>query len=162
MADLIDEFGGREDRDQVLEYLMKYVEEPRSELYPAQEIWGRISRIHSENHDLYAALHALTQVSRQPGISVDELSNTANEINKMFRENDTSDLDPALKATIVKDVADVMEQQVDDLNGDGCSRLAWLYLNIRDGHEARRVANLGLQRDPDNHHCQRLIERLDR
>ena len=162
MADLIDEFGGRDDREQVLEYLMKYVEEPGSELYPAQEIWGRISRIHSESHDLYAALHALTQVSRQPGISVDELSNAANEINKMFRENDTSDLDPALKATIVKDVADVMEQRVDNLNGDGCSRLAWLYLNIRDGHEARRVANLGLQRDPDNHHCQRLIERLDR
>ena len=93
---------------------------------------------------------------------MDELSNTANEINKMFRENDTSDLDPALKATIVKDVADVMEEQVDDLNGDGCSRLAWLYLNIRDEHEARRVANLGLQREPDNQHCQRLIERLDR
>ena len=162
MAELIEEFGVISERGQVLECLMKYVEEPNSSIYSPQEIWRRISRLQSSNNDLYAALHALTQVTRQHGVSVEELSNTANEINRLFRENDTSDLDPALKATIVNDVADVMEEQVDDLNGDGCSRLAWLYLNIRDEHEARRVANLGLSREPDNLHCQRLIERLDR
>ena len=161
MADLIYEFGGRDERDQMLECLMKYVEDPISESYAAQDIWRRISRIHSENHNLYEALHALAQVSRQPGISVGELSNTANDINRMFRENNTADLDQALKATLVKDVADVMEKQLSDLNADDCSRLAWLYLNIRNEDEARRVANLGLQHEHDNNHCQRLIERLD-
>ena len=161
MADLIHEFGGEGEREQVLECLMKYVEDPRSESYSAQEIWRRIARIHSDNHNLYEALHALAQVSRQPGISVGELSNTANDINRMFRENNTSDLNPALKATLVTDVADVMEEHAGDLNADDCSRLAWLYLNTRNEHEARRVANLGLQREHDNSHCQRLIDRLD-
>ena len=71
----------------------------------------------------------------------------------MFREHDTSDLDPALKATLVKDVADVMEGRLSELNADGCSRLAWLYLNIRNEREARRVANIGLRREHDNYHC---------
>ena len=161
MADLIQEFGELDHQEQVLECLMKYVENPGSESYSPQQIWQRISRIHSDNHDLYEALHALAQVSRQPGITVNELSNTANEINRMFRENDTSDLDPALKATLVKDVADVLEGSLSELNADGCSRLAWLYLNIRNERDARRVANVGLRRENDNSHCQRLIDRLD-
>ena len=161
MADLIYEFGDRDERDQVLECLMKYVEDPSSELYSSQEIWQRISRIHSDNNNLYEALHALAQVSRQPGISVEELSNTANDINRMFREHYTADLDQALKTTLVKDVVNVMEKQSSKLNADDFSRLAWLYLNIRNEDEARRVANLGLQQEHDNNHCQRLIERLD-
>ena len=161
MADLIQEFGYLDRQEQVLECLMKYVENPGSESYSAQHIWRRISRIHSESHNLYEALHALAQVSRQPGITVNELSNTAHDINLMFRENDTSDLDPALKATLVKDVADVLEGKLGELNADGCSRLAWLYLNIRNPRDARRVATLGLRREDDNYHCQRLIDRLD-
>ena len=81
MSDLINEFGSSGQEDLVLDYLMKYVEDPRSDLYPPQEIWRRISRTYAQCGNLYEALHALAQVSRQPSLMISELSNTAHEIN---------------------------------------------------------------------------------
>ena len=81
MAELLDEFGEESDQTKVLEKLMKYVENPNSPSYPASAIWKRIAAIHERHGDLYEALDALAHVTRQPGTSVDDLSDTANRIN---------------------------------------------------------------------------------
>jgi len=41
-----------------------------------------------------------------------------------------------------------------------CSRLAWLYLNIRNRERALDIAEKELSRDWDNPYCQNLVERL--
>ena len=162
MAELLEEFGEPNDRDEILNNLMKYVENPNSQTYPAADIWRRIAVIHEGREDLYKALDALAQVTRQPGTSVDELSDTASRINSMLRERDKSDLDRYLKDTLIQDVAKEMETHLDSLSADDCSKLAWLYMNIGDEYSARGVAEQGLEREHDNQHCQKLIERLDR
>ena len=160
MSELLEEFGDKGDRERIRDCLMKYVETPNSQMYPVSDVWRRIAKLYEEDEDLYLALHALVQAGRQPETPVEELSNTANQINTMLREKDKSDLDRDLKTTLIKDVVNAMEDRIDSLEADDCSRLAWLYMNIGDEYNALRIANLGLEREYDNQHCERLIERL--
>jgi hypothetical protein len=53
-----------------------------------------------------------------------------------------------------------MERHIDELTATDCSRLAWLYLNIRREDRAREIAKIGLDRDPNNEHCMNLVRRL--
>ena len=91
MAKLIDEFGGTDVRSQMMQYLMKYVENPNSASYPVAQIWRWISDIQLACRDLFAALDALAHVARQPGTPIGELSDTVNQINTLLRLNDTSE-----------------------------------------------------------------------
>ena len=160
MADLVDEFGGAEREGEVVQYLMNYVENPDSPSYPATDVWRRIAFIHSRGNNLYEALDALAHICRQPNITTDELSDTVREINQFFRFNDTADLTRNLRQILLQDVVDAMERRVDILNGDDCSRLAWLYMNLGEVSAAQKTAELGLSRDPDNQHCFGLLERF--
>ena len=162
MAELLDEFGEPDDQARVLESLMKYVEKPNSQSYPASDVWKRIAAIHEGRGNLYEALDALAQTTRQPGTTVDDLSDTAIRINSMLRARDKSDLDRHLKDTLIQDVVNEMESHLDSLNADDCSKLAWLYMNTGDEYNARRVAEQGLAREHDNQHCQKLLDRLER
>ena len=162
MAELIDEFGEGDVQNQMIQYLMRYAENPGSVSYPPSQIWRRISDLQLACGNLFAALDALAHVARQPETPIEELSYTANQVNNLLRLNDTSDLGRDLRQVLLRDVADALEDKRDLMNGDDCSRLAWLYMNLADEHSARRVANLGLDQDPSNYHCQRLLERIDR
>ncbi len=162
MAELLEEFGEPNDQGQILEYLMKYVENPNSQSYPASQVWRRIAMIHEAFGGLNEALDALVQVTRQPDASVDELSDIANQINGLLRKNAINpSWDKYVKDALIQDAANEMENNLENLNADDCSRLAWLYMNIGDKYNARRVASLGLDREYDNQHCERLIERLE-
>ena len=162
MAELIDEFGESDKRSQIIGYLMKYVENPDSPSHPASQVWKRIADIHSTRGELFLALDALAHVSRQPGASTEDLSDIANQINNLLRSSDTSVLGRDLREVLLRDVADAMERRIHVLSAGDCSRLAWLYMNLKDDHNARRVANSGLDREHDNYHCQRLLDRIDR
>ena len=162
MAELLDEFGEPDDQARVLESLMKYVEKPNSQSYPASDVWKRIAAIHEGRGNLYEALDALAQTTRQPGTTVDDLSDTAIRINSMLRDRDKSDLGRHLKDTLIQDVVNEMESHLVSLNADDCSKLAWLYMNTGDEYNARRVAEQGLAREHDNQHCQKLLDRLER
>lgn len=53
-----------------------------------------------------------------------------------------------------------MEKLSQQLDATGLSRLAWLFLLEADEEKALEFASLGLRKDPWNHHCQNLVERL--
>ena len=161
-ADLVRESGNDDIRQRELDYLKRYVENSGGDFDRVSGTWTRISEIYESRHDLWGAVDALSQVCGHPEISIQHLSNTANRINTLFRTNDTSDLDRSMREVLVRDVANAMQLRVDQLEGDDCSRLAWLYMNLRDTATAKQVAELGLSRESDNIHCQRLIDRISR
>ena len=55
LADLTEEFGGAANRPQVLNYLMKYLENPDSSSHPASDTWRRVADIHESRGDIYHA-----------------------------------------------------------------------------------------------------------
>jgi len=56
--------------------------------------------------------------------------------------------------------AKLMEENFDCASATDLSRLAWLHLHSGDKRRASEVAEAGLLREPDNIHCQRLVDKL--
>jgi hypothetical protein len=49
-----------------------------------------------------------------------------------------------------------------DADATDLSRLAWLYLHVKQDERALEIAKKGLAIEPDNQYCQGLIARLER
>jgi hypothetical protein len=81
--------------------------------------------------------------------------------NWLNSERDIIDqMDVAERGALFKPLARLMEGHLQIASANDLSRLAWLHLHAGDGRRALDVAEIGLRRDPDNQHCQRLVEKL--
>jgi hypothetical protein len=92
--------------------------------------------------------------------SLYQISNMANWLNGEREIIDNMDV--AERGALFKPLARLMERHLPGATGTDLSRLAWLHLHAGDRLRAFEVADLGLQRDPDNLFCQRLVEKLDK
>ena len=54
-----------------------------------------------------------------------------------------------------------MTRVADQLDANGLSRLAWLFLLEDNKDDARKYANMGCEKEPTNHHCLNLLETLN-
>ena len=64
------------------------------------------------------------------------------------------------RGTLFKPLAALLEENLVEASATDLSRLSWLYLHCGDDSRALDVANLGLKREPENIHCQRLAAKL--
>jgi hypothetical protein len=87
------------------------------------------------------------------------LSNTANWLNSLFRENSLA-IDTDEKRLLYGELAQLMQNRKGEANATDLSRLAWLYLHLHDVSSAQQAAEEGLAIDADNEHCLRLVRRL--
>lgn len=63
---------------------------------------------------------------------------------------------------VVQELVDLMEAKIAEASATDISRLAWLYLHLRNEARSLALVHEGLRRDPGNMHCQNLVERLER
>lgn len=126
--------------------------------------WYSLADICSQSNDLLSELQAIVEVVQSGDVTPHEVSNAANRINDILRSANKSyqPLPAEEKGILLKKVVEVFNRHKQDLDATACSRLAWLYLNIdrQNTQEARACVELGLEREPENIHCQRLQERL--
>jgi hypothetical protein len=88
-----------------------------------------------------------------------EISGVANWLNS---ERDVIDkMDVAERGALFKPLARLMERHLPTASATDLSRLAWLHLHAGDVQRALMVAQIGMERDPENQHCQRLVENLE-
>ena len=145
-------------------YVGKFLE--TAELSGAERVagWQELASLHRAAGDAAGELHALCQAAVVPSVGSENLGDRANEVNrrlKTFRESGIDvigDVREDLQALIT-----AMERRFSRLSATDCSRLAWLYLNVRGGKRDRAldVAREGLVRERHNEHCRRLVERLE-
>ena len=69
-------------------------------------------------------------------------------------------MDVAERGALFRPVAALMERHIKQASATELSRLAWLHLHAGDTRRALEVAEIGIEREPGNSFCQRLIERL--
>jgi hypothetical protein len=113
--------------------------------------------------DPVGEVHALVELTQQPGVPLEQVSGVANRINNIYlelKQRGLPLLDSEERRVLVRKVAEVMSSHADVLDATDCSRLAWLYLHLRDEKRAAEAAMTGHQRDPNNDHCVRLLHRL--
>ena len=109
--------------------------------------------------------HALVELSRHENVEMYEISMSANRLNSLLATSPVS-MERDEKSILIEEMADAFEARIDDGNASDRSRLAWLCLHLRDvGRAQRHVASpvaAGLELSPDNEHCLKLKERLER
>jgi hypothetical protein len=62
------------------------------------------------------------------------------------------------KRVLVDPLIIAMEKRIEECDGDDLSRLAHLHKNLENWSRARAVATMGLEKDPENQHCLRLLD----
>lgn len=121
--------------------------------------WMRLERLCEKSQDWSGSLQAVVEMCKLPDSSFQAISSAASKINKSLREH-FSVFEIEEKSIIVSDMARLMEDHLKDATADDLSRLAWLYMNLKNRNRAMEIAHLGLKREPGNRHCKGIVERL--
>lgn len=124
--------------------------------------WLNIADLCKQIHDSYGEIHALTEMCMIPGIPFYYFSNAADKIFKYIKKSTSPDrIDDDSKDYFIRKLAEMMQERIYK-EGDATdfSRLAWLYLHLKDIEKARLLVKQGLEYDEENVYCLKLAERL--
>ena len=162
LADLVMEVRGEDGIEQAKGYVRNYLES--AEVPDRKGGWMRLADLCQRSQDPIGEIHALSEIVLLPGLDVDTLGSFANRLNMRLRDLKERSIEDAWSGEmreLLERVISTMESRTDDLSGTNCSRLAWLHLNVGNPGRALEVAEMGIDRDPANEHCRKLVERLD-
>lgn len=156
LSKLEQEVSGQSGTKQAAEYVRRYLEsQPNGP--DAKEAWQQLFLLYRLDHDAIAACSAFLKVAEESDPPFHEISEMAKWIN---RDAEMKIMDSKERRALCRPLAMLMEERIGEASATDLSRLAWLYLHSGDDERARRVTELGLQREPDNMYCMRLAERL--
>ncbi len=157
-ADLENEAGDEPENE--AEYIQRFLEQsPSSE--EAHKAWMRLVSLYRTMggvDGVVGSCSAFLSAAKILEPDIDDVSRMANYVNSDREIIDGMDADQ--RSALLKPLASLMEKHRQSLSATDLSRLAWLYLHSGEKECARHLAELGLEKDPDNAHCQRLYERL--
>lgn len=149
-------------KDRAKGYLRRYLEVPSAS--NKRMVWLKLAELCRATQDATEEIHALCEAALLSSSDAEELGGFANRLNNRIRELKSDRIEEAWSPEVqdlLQKVIGEMERHLGELTATDCSRLAWLYLNVRNDERARDIARLGVERDPGNEFCQRLVERLD-
>ncbi|MBW4444355.1 MAG: hypothetical protein KME10_24680 [Plectolyngbya sp. WJT66-NPBG17] len=132
-----------------------------------REAWQKLIRLCRASNDWSGEILALLELCEIPKTTFAEISASANRFNLFFRENHRL-LDSEEKQIAAKQLAEIMARRLDELidsqsdeaSATDCSRLAWLYLGLKNNDRARYFVDRGLKLTPNNDHCLKLDKKL--
>ncbi len=157
LADLQQEVEGIGGRKQAAEYVRRFLEDQPS-ISEAQAAWQRLALLYREENDVIGACSAFLKAAETSDPPLYQISNIANWLNT--EREIIATIDVTERGSIFGPMARLMEVHLDEASATDLSRLAWLHLHAGSERRAAEVADLGLQRDPNNVYCQRLVEKL--
>ena len=158
LSSLHEEFGGEEGYEQSKETIKLFLESRPSSI-DSLKAWKKLADLYSRTNDATGEAHALVAMCQIPEIPFIHISNSANRLSDLFHSQKLI-LDTEIKQILVKRLVTVMEEKIDEGNAIDCSRLAWLFLHLRDENKAKIYTKRGLELDPFNFYCENLSERL--
>jgi hypothetical protein len=156
LADLCEELLQDSDK-QMRVYLSRYLERDGKN---DTRTWTRLAKSFSVAGMVHEEINALVSLSKAKGVETFEISNSVNKINYLIRSSRFV-LDRNDRSQLITELADAMAAHIPKCNATDLSRLAWLYLSLQNIEEANRIVGIGLSKEPNNDHCQRLRIRLD-
>ncbi|MBW2021137.1 MAG: hypothetical protein JRI65_14260 [Deltaproteobacteria bacterium] len=163
LADLVIEIEGKlSGAEQAKKYLRRFLE--KAQIHEKLDAWLRLADLCSSTNDAVGEVHALSEAALLPTTDPATLGSLANRINSRIRNLKGGKIEEAWSPevrSLIERVATAMEHYLAELSATDCSRLAWLYLNIKKEDRAKKIARIGHERDPNNEHCSNLVWKLD-
>jgi tetratricopeptide (TPR) repeat protein len=157
LADLAGEVSPVDAKELEPEYLRRYIESNPTGS-DVQNVWDRLAHLYRSSGDVLAACAAYTrafELGRPPYYALSNAANWLNNQRDAFASFEMTD-----KRAVFMPFATLMEARLEEASATDLSRLAWLYLHAGNPERSEEVARRGLSIEPDNVHCQRLIDRL--
>ena len=157
LAELCSEIEDGAGLERSADYVRHFLEE-KPAMEEAEAAWRRLMDIYRATNNIVGCCSAFLRAAE---ISEPPLYLIGNMANLLNTEREVIDkMDVAERAALFKPLARLMEGSLSSASATDLSRLAWLHLHAGDGRRALDIAELGLQRDPDNLHCQNLVDKL--
>jgi hypothetical protein len=103
-----------------------------------------------------AEVHALIEMADMPGIKADELSRSADTVNRLLaaaKREGRQLFQTEERKYLIGKLAAKLEQCYDELDATDLAQLAWLHLHLNNEARAGALVMEGLKLDPDNEHC---------
>ena len=122
------------------------------------DAWQMLARAYNRKQDALGEINAYVERAQFDSIPFHDVSNTANFLNRKYRE---LDLEPEGKRLLAQRLLDVLQKRMSEAQPDDLSRMAWLALHLSLDATAREFVGQGLMIDPNNEHCLSIAERLD-
>ncbi len=151
------------DPELVKGYLRRYLEVANNG--DKEQVWFWLADLCHSSDDAVGEVHSLSEVAMLPTATAETMGVVANRINIKLRDlrgRGVSESWSDEVRQLIERVAEQMSRHLVELDATACSRLAWLFLNMGNSDRARDIAKVGLQIEPENEHCSRLLQRLER
>lgn len=157
LAEMQREFASGGRLDMSAHYLRNFLEEEPAGP-EAQAAWHQLIALYRMQADVVGACSAFVRAAEISNPPLYQITSMANWLNG---ERDLIDkMDVPERGALFKPMARLLEGHIKAASATDLSKLAWLHLHAGDGRRALEVAELGLKREPENRHCQSLVDRL--
>jgi hypothetical protein len=153
LADLYERSGLLDRLDRAKDSVRRYIES-HPDIDGQRSAWRRLAVLCQDTGDWSGELHARVGLCELPGTDFETISDAANRLNALLVREQFLDTDE--KLILAKKLATIMDKRLGEADGTDHSRLAWLYLHLRNEGRAREVTEAGLAKEPLNDHCQKL------
>jgi hypothetical protein len=140
--------------------LRRFLENASSES-DTVEAWRMLATACYHTGDFLEELHAFIERAQIGSVPFRDISRTANRLNEVFSDNEL-EIDREQKRTLAERLLEVLERRIAEAEPDDYSRMAWLAFHLGKDNLARNFAETGLQIDPKNYHCGKIVDRLNR
>ena len=157
LSQLENEIGGGSSLGKSAYYVRRFLE-TRPVADQARIAWRRLVQLYQEAGDAMGCCSAFLEATDLSKPHLDEISAVANFVNNSA--NLKAEMGMLDRRTLLQPLAHLMENYLPEASATDLSRLAWLYLHCGDEGRAMHLAELGIERDPSNVHCQRLVTKL--
>ena len=144
-------------------YIKSFLE--TAEISERLSAWMKLARLCRLSDDHVGELHALCEAILLPTMNPQTLGQYVNSLNiRIFelKERDITVVRFGEVREFLEQVIEVMERRQNELSATDCSRLAWLHLYVGSSDRSLDIARIGIEREPDNEYCVKLISRLER
>jgi hypothetical protein len=158
LAKLYQESDGK-NLEKAKEALKRYIESVPQDYWQQKTAWEALASLCQQTNDDVGEIHALVEMGQLPNAPFREVSNAVNRVNALITEK-FAVLDSDEKRIVSEKLAQVMETRITEGDAIDCSRLAWLFLRLKNEGKAKEITELGLKMDPSNYHCNNLASRL--
>lgn len=139
-----------------IQYLTSYLERNGENDIVA---WWRLIKAFERTHRAKDELNALAQLVRSKDVSIFDVSEAVNRANYIMSKAGST-INMTDRRLFMSELADAMRGKECDCSATDLSRLAWLHMKLHDKERALTLARAGLERDPNNKHCKRLMKNL--
>lgn len=138
--------------------ISRYLEAPEDNLDAQEEAWEKLVLLCRQTDDHVGEAQALLEKSKLPDISFIQISDSANRLNALFKT--TYAWDTIERQSFAKKMIEIMLQHSNEAKATDYSRIAWLFIHLKDPNAALYYARKGLDLETDNLHCINLVDRL--